>query len=58
MGIHDWYARGARAILGAQQADGSWPGGQPVPDTCFAVLFLRRATRPLVDVETGDMKKR
>ncbi len=58
LGIHDWYARGARALLEAQQQDGSWQGGQPVQDTCFAVLFLRRATRPLVDVETGDGKKR
>lgn len=57
IGIHDWYSRGVRAILESQQADGSWQGGQPVPDTCFAVLFLRRATRPLVSVETGDSKR-
>jgi hypothetical protein len=57
IGIHDWYSRGVRAILESQQADGAWRGGQPVPDTCFAVLFLRRATRPLVTVETGDSKK-
>ncbi len=57
-GIHDWYARGARALLEGQQQDGSWAGGQPVNDTCFAVLFLRRATRPLMDVETGGTRKR
>lgn len=58
IGIHDWYARGARALLETQQQDGCWQGGQPVQDTCFAVLFLRRATRPLVEVETGDVKRR
>ncbi len=58
MGVHDWYARGALSLLETQQPDGSWPGGQPVQDACFAILFLRRATRPLVDVETGDTRSR
>jgi hypothetical protein len=60
-GVHEWYPRGVRAILESQQPDGSWSSrtsGNPVQDTCFAVLFLRRATRPLTDVETGDRSKK
>jgi len=53
VGGHDWYQEGAREIVGAQRADGSWKSSayehhHPVPETCFAVLFLKRATRPLV----------
>ncbi len=46
LGRHDWYAEGAAYLLGAQNAGGSWGD---VNDTCFAILFLRRATRPLVE---------
>lgn len=51
-----WYEDGARWILSHQESDGSWQdvgtsGPQPayyhVADTCFALLFLTRATRPL-----------
>jgi hypothetical protein len=51
-----WYPEGARWLLGKQRPDGSWAdeesrGGRPryldVADTCFAILFLSRATRPL-----------
>jgi len=57
-GAHRWYAEGCEAILRAQRPDGSWLS--PLPhhdrsdvanaawDTSFAVLFLKRATRPLV----------
>jgi hypothetical protein len=40
----DWYNWGAAALLSAQQQDGSWKGkfGTDI-DTCFALLFLRRA---------------
>ena len=50
------YPKGAAWIVSKQQADGSWldeagPGAQPpyfqTADTCFALLFLTRATRPL-----------
>lgn len=54
MGTHPWYSTGARFILDAQRADGSWKAGEEaVWDTCFAILFLKRATRP-VDVATVD----
>lgn len=58
IGDHFWYAEGANALLGAQHEDGSW--GKDTDwfnttwDTCFSVLFLRRATRALV--ATGDSK--
>lgn len=43
IGPHAWYADGARWLLETQQADGSWAKGDAV-DTCFALLFLKRAT--------------
>lgn len=51
-----WYPLGATWLLGRQQGDGAWvdeDGVDPrhpyfqVADTCFALLFLTRATRPL-----------
>src|SRR6185295_15028659 len=54
IGGHFWYPEGAKVLLDAQGKDGSWNGsrpGQPVWDTCFAILFLKRATRPLVASE-------
>lgn len=43
-GKTDWYGWGVPLILGQQRADGSWHDRFPgVPDTCFALLFLRRA---------------
>jgi hypothetical protein len=44
-GAHAWYAEGARYLLAHQGADGSWNGN--TLDTCFAILFLKRATAPL-----------
>jgi hypothetical protein len=43
IGDHDWYAEGAEVLLAAQAADGSWIRGDVV-NTCFAVLFLKRAS--------------
>ena len=44
----DWYRWGAELLLAAQAADGSWnaggyPGAIAVTDSCFALLFLKRA---------------
>jgi len=59
-GDHDWYAEGGRHLLDAQNRDGSWGRDTPLrqggfgeppnalPQTCFAILFLARATVPLV----------
>ncbi len=54
IGAHDWFDEGAKFLLQNQQADGSWQfqNGRFV-DTCFAVLFLRRATKVLPKVYTG-----
>jgi hypothetical protein len=63
IGKHDWFVEGSKYILGAQAAGGSWDAGAngtvgPVCDTCFALLFLKRATQPLVkvpkEIYTGD----
>ena len=45
-GKHEWYAEGAQYLIDNQAADGQWNGAV---DTCFAILFLRRATRSLVE---------
>jgi hypothetical protein len=50
LGNHLWYAEMAEQLLGRQNARGYWDSqstlanGQ-VLDTCFALLFLHRATR-------------
>jgi hypothetical protein len=45
IGNKDWYAWGAEILLANQQSDGSWQGsyGECGADTCFALLFLKRA---------------
>jgi hypothetical protein len=51
IGNHDWYLDGARVLLNAQKPDGSWDASHfkhPTWDTCFAILFLKRATKRLV----------
>jgi hypothetical protein len=56
VGRRAWYAEGARWLLAAQQADGKWSDEAEEGDrrrfhtpaeTCFALLFLARATRPI-----------
>jgi hypothetical protein len=53
-GKHEWYAEGANQLLKAQRDDGAWGS---IEDTCFAILFLRRSTKPLKPIETGGGKK-
>jgi len=52
LGGHKWYLEGAKILVEAQAADGSWQHAgewnKPSWNTCFAILFLKRATRPLV----------
>jgi hypothetical protein len=45
IGKQDWYDWGAEILLNNQQDDGSWQGryGDCGADTCFALLFLKRA---------------
>jgi hypothetical protein len=70
IGEHFWYEEGAQHILKTQAGDGSWPGATlssggevklfdygPVYPTCFCILFLKRATAPVVNFEpiyTGE----
>jgi hypothetical protein len=42
IGGRDWYALGAEWLVADQHHDGAW--GRGIEDTCFALLFLRRAT--------------
>ena len=41
----DWYEAGAEELLGRQLQSGSWPNGNwgSLPETCLALLFLRKA---------------
>jgi hypothetical protein len=55
IGRQDWFGRIAQVLLQKQRPDGAWSlkdGGGDLLDTCFAVLFLRKATRALPDVAT------
>ncbi len=50
-GRNDWWDGGAGHLLGEQEDPGSWPeepGLSSFCTTCFALLFLKRATIPLV----------
>jgi hypothetical protein len=54
IGNHDWYVEGAKVLLDRQAGDGSWKmGSNETWDTCFAILFLKKATRPLVATGGG-----
>jgi hypothetical protein len=55
LGDHEWYPVGARFLLAQQKGDGSWISSKGPPtedaknylDTCYSILFLRRATLSL-----------
>ncbi len=59
VGSHPWYQEGAQEILKRQRGDVAWQSDNPqqnpglVPNTCFSILFLRRAT-PSLDVASED----
>jgi len=55
LGTHDWYAEGVDYVLRTQKPEGYWtrtPSNWHTHpdeyDTCFAILFLKRASRPVV----------
>ncbi len=62
LGANWWYREGAAFLLETQVRGGAWRDegeggngwGESLRDTCFAILFLRRATKPLVDVASVD----
>ncbi|MBL8726959.1 MAG: hypothetical protein JNM25_00920 [Planctomycetes bacterium] len=48
----DWYYEGALQLMALQEDGGAWPldhlNGKVLDATCFAVLFLKKATMPAV----------
>jgi hypothetical protein len=48
----DWYYEGALQMMALQQGNGAFPidhpNAQVIDTTCFAVLFLKKATMPAV----------
>jgi hypothetical protein len=53
LGNHDWYEEGANYLVVAQAADGSWAEDANISamtNTCFALLFLKKATAPIVQL--------
>jgi hypothetical protein len=55
IGEHDWYAEGAAQLVRTQQRSGAWVG---INDTCFALLFLRKATFPETGAHRGSQGRR
>jgi hypothetical protein len=58
-GTRAWYPEGAALLLKQQKADGSWGNRENKDentwDTCFAILFLKKATRAIAT--EGSRKK-
>jgi hypothetical protein len=49
LGQHDWYREGADWLVDNQDGNGAWSRKShcgALPDTCFALLFLTKATVP------------
>jgi hypothetical protein len=50
-GTRPWYSEGAEFLLTTQNADGTWGkaenDGALIIDTCWSILFLRRATKQI-----------
>jgi len=52
IGDHPWYRDGAEQLLKRQDEPGVW--GNKFDDTCFALLFLRRASMPVPSGKAAD----
>ena len=56
----NWYQEGAKLLLAKQHADGSWGDRKNKDeytwDTCFAILFLKKATRAVATEAAGSRK--
>jgi hypothetical protein len=58
VGTHLWYSEMGQQLIDRQKPDGSWDSNsthepRQVLDTCFALLFLKRATKGLIPAVTG-----
>jgi hypothetical protein len=59
LGGRDWYAEGAAILIRSQGPDGVWKGSHgAVPDTCMALLFLRKAFVARPDIPTETARRR
>jgi hypothetical protein len=60
IGEHDWYVWGARKLVDTQSQNGSWAAGfeRDAADTCFALLFLKRANvaRDLTEILQAPLR--
>ncbi len=58
LGDHEWYPEGCKFLLSKQGEDGSWSKVEGTEDavqaTCFALLFLTKATRPIAAPKGGS----
>ncbi len=54
IGEHDWYGEGAAFLIEQQTETGAWQDGSDLPETCFALLFLKRATSARRGPATGE----
>jgi hypothetical protein len=59
VGAHDWYVEGAKLLVAQQKPEGRWSTGtlgakdiapSDLLDTAWALLFLKKATRPTVPI--------
>ena len=59
LGPHDWYWDGSKRLVDSQGKDGQWATayGEDVPNTCFALLFLERATATVSGVRQRTRAK-
>ena len=55
IGDKTWYEEGVDHLVATQLKQGCWDSKleMETPDTCFAILFLRRATRPAPKIASG-----
>ncbi|MFH1422247.1 MAG: prenyltransferase/squalene oxidase repeat-containing protein [Planctomycetota bacterium] len=56
-GTHSWYEEGVNYLLSIQLQDGSWSEDSNIcgiSNTCFALLFLKKATTPVVKLPGDD----
>lgn len=54
IGKHAWYVEGAGQLVNRQTSAGNWSGE---PQTCFAILFLKRATRVVTTGGAAESRK-